>query len=106
MYQQCNLCGLSFANDQDLGNHRKEAHVKGEKIPTLAQTSAQLIREQGIAHEEGRDASFGFGVGDPVAAAKTESNKTKDTEKTSDTPDVKTTTTTSTATTAKKPGEK
>jgi hypothetical protein len=90
---QCNLCGLSFNKDEDLGNHKKEEHTKGEKIPTLAQTSAQLIREQAIAHEAGQDASFGFGVGDPKAAAETEDKDKK-------------VTTTTTSTTAKKPGEK
>lgn len=66
---QCNICSLSFVDDEGLKNHKKEAHVATDKVPTLAQTSAQQIREQHIAHEKGEDASFGFGVGDPVAAS-------------------------------------
>jgi hypothetical protein len=78
---QCNLCSLSYQTEEDLANHKKNEHKPGEKVPTIVETSAQLIREQNVAHQAGKDASFGFGVGDPVAAGKTNKEESKTTKK-------------------------
>lgn len=88
---QCNICNLSFADDEGLATHKTAEHKSTDKAPTLAETSAQLIREQAAAHAAGQDASFGYGIGDPVAAS---ANK----------PVVNPTATTTAP--AKKPGEK
>lgn len=94
---QCNICSLSYQTEEDLSNHKKNEHKKGEKIPTIVETSAQLIREQNVAHLAGEDASFGFGVGDPVAASGGKNKPVSKEDK--DDNEIKTTTTTSTKTT-------